>query len=328
MTPFCELTFDGASSDLVTTHLLKVDIVLNSGGDPDKITARLADPFAQLPRPREGAKIRATLGYVEGRKRRFGPFICDGYSGGFEEESGEFLEIRGTSVDFRASAKHRATKTHKDTTLGQILKSEAKSAGFEAIVSPAFESVPYDHFFRGEKSLMQMVGELADLHDAIEKYEDGKILFLERGSALDLSGALRTHALTRDDLKSWNWSRDFRNNYAGVKTAYRDHDKGKRVVVKEKLDKGDPWYEHRKLFPDQKTATAAARSKAKQLNRKERQIEITCKCGDPDLLEQMNLTLTGLSPEADRDWLTTSVTHSFDAEGMAFDTSASCEMRE
>lgn len=62
--------------------------------------------------------------------------------------------------------------------------------------------------------------------------------------------------------------------------------------------------------------------------RKERSIDITCRAGDPNLLEQMQLTLSGLSPEADRTWLTTTVTHSFDAEAMAFDTRASCETVE
>lgn len=328
MTPFCELAFDGAASELVTRHLLSVEIVLTSGGEPDRLTATLADPMGRLPRPREGARIHATLGYRSGASRRFGPFVLDRYGGGFSEGSGERLELTGTSVDFRKMAKSRATQTHERKSLADILKAEASAAGLDALVSPAFSGFVYEHFIRGEKSLMQMIGELADVHDAIEKYEDGRILFLERGAALDVSGLLRSHALTRADLREWQWSRDFQANYAGVKAAWRDHDKGKRVVTKAPLDKGDPWYEIRKLFPDAKTAETAARSKARQLARKERSIDITCRAGDPNLLEQMQLTLSGLSPEADRTWLTTTVTHSFDAEAMAFDTRASCETVE
>jgi uncharacterized protein len=328
MIPFCELEFDGASSQVVTSHLLSATVTLESGGDPDKIEVRLADPGAKLPRPREGAKIFCTMGYRGGRSRKHGPFAVDEYGGEFSEDDGEYLTITGTSVDFMSGAKNRATRTHKDTTLGDILKAEAGAEGFKAIISPALKAFKYPHFMRGERSLMQMVGELAEVHDAIEKYKDGKVYFLARAAGVDLAGNLLSHSLGRDALKGWSWKRNFRNNYAGVKASSRDHDKGKRKVVKAPLDKGAPWYEYRKEFPNEQLAEQAAKSKAKQLSRAEKQLEFTCKCGDPDVLEQVVLTFPGVSPEVSGSWIVKQAVHEFDADAESYNTSGTAEMKE
>lgn len=327
MIPFCTLTFDGADSGLVTSHLITATVTLESGGEPDKVEAKLADPGAKLPRPREGAKILCTMGYQGGKQRTHGPFTVDWYGGSFEEDDGEYLNITGTSVDFRSGAKNRSTQSHKDTTLGEILQKEAGAEGLSAIVSPALASFPYPHFMRGEKSIMQMVQELAEVHDAIEKYKDGAVYFLARAAGLDLAGNLLSHSLGRDALKAWNWTRNFRNNYAGVKASARDHDKGKRKVKKAPLSKGDAWYEIRKEFPTEALAETAAASKAKQLTRAERQIDFTCKCGDPDVLEQVVMSFPGVSPELAGSWIVTQAVHEFDADAEAYNTSGTAEMK-
>jgi phage protein D len=327
MTPFCKLEFDGAPSQLVTDHLISVNIVLNSGKDPDKIDVKLSDPFSQLPRPRDKAKIYCTLGYIGGKKRKHGPFIVDEYAGDFDEDIGEFLSIKGTSVDLQSKIKNRATKTHKKKTLGDIIKAEAGAEGFGAYVSPDIASFYYKHFHRGEKSLMQMIGELAETHDGIEKYKDGKVFFMSRALGMTASGGLLQHTLSRSELKSWNWVRTFRNNYKGVKASNRDHDEGKRKVSKEPLGDGDAWYEIRKLFPNEELAKTAVKSKAKQLKRDERNITIKTKIGDPDLLEQVDLTLTGISPEVNMAWVTKTATHEYDADANGYNSEATCEMK-
>lgn len=327
MTPFCKLTFDGAPSDVVTEALKTAKIDLNSGKEPDKIDITLSDPFSQLPRPRDKAKIYCTLGYVGGPKHKHGPFIVDQYSGGFKESEGEILTISGTSVDLQSKIKSRATATHKEKTLGQIIKAEAGKAGFSAHVSPDLASYFYDHFTRGEKSLMQMIADLAEDHDAIEKYKDNKIYFMSRALGITASGAFLSHTLDRSELLEWDWVRTFRNNYKGVKAASRDYDKAKRKVTKKPLSSGDAWYEIRKLFPNEKIAETAAKSKAKQLQRDERNLTIKTKRGDPSLLEQVDLTLTGISPEVNRAWITKTATHEYDAETNGYDSSATCEMK-
>ena len=91
MEPFCILEFDGAPSDVVTQNLKKATVTLNSGKDPDKIDIELSDPFSQLPRPREKAKIYCTIGYKGGKRRKHGPFVVDEYAGSFKEADGETL---------------------------------------------------------------------------------------------------------------------------------------------------------------------------------------------------------------------------------------------
>lgn len=327
MKPICELTFDGASSDLVTNHLKKVTIVLNSGSEPDTINVSLADPFGELPRPREGAKVFATLGYAEGQKRKFGPFMVDQYGGSFDENEGEVLTITGTSVDFRSMVKDRKTATHKNKSLREILTAEAKKAGIDVEVADGVGDFVYDDFFRGEKSFYQMVGELAETHDAIEKYSGNKLVFLSRNGGIDINGGLLAHSISRDDLRGWSWTRDFQKNYGGVKASYRDHDKGNRVVKKTKVDPDGPFYEIRSLFPDEKTATLATQSKAKQLQRAKKKIHIVCKTGDINILEQVDLTIEGVSKEVDQPWITTSATHEYDAEAEGYTTEADCETK-
>jgi phage protein D len=185
----------------------------------------------------------------------------------------------------------------------------------------------YPHCTCGGKSVMQMVKELSEVHDAIEKYKDGKVYFLARAAGLDLAGNLLAHSLGRDALKSWNWTRNFRNNYAGVKASARDHDKGKRKVIRSPLKKGDAWYEIRKEFLTEKLATEAAKSKAKQLNRAEKQIEFTCKCGDPDILEQVVMTFPNVSPEVSGSWIVKQAVHDNDADAEAYNTSGTAEMK-
>ena len=327
MKPYCKLEFDGAPSELVTEALKKVKIDLNSGKDPDKIDITLSDPFAQLPRPRDKAHIYCTLGWIGGAKKKHGPFICDQYSGGFKTQEGEILSIAGTSVDLQSKIKSRTTETHIKKTLGDIMNIEAAKAGFSAHVSPDLAGYFYEHFPTSEQSFMQMVSELAKTHNAIEKYRDGKVYFLSRATGISASGALLQHTLGRGDLEEWDWVRTFRNKYKGVKAASRDYDKAKRKVAKENLSEGDAWYEIRKLFPDEKTAATAAKSRANQLKRKERELWIKTKVGDPQLLEQIDLTLEGVSEEADRAWITKTATHEYDAETEGYNSEATCEMK-
>ncbi|MBL4785474.1 MAG: hypothetical protein JKY49_08585 [Cohaesibacteraceae bacterium] len=328
MKAFCKLTFDGSPSELVTNHLLSVAITLNSGGEPDKLSIKLTDPQADLPRPRGKAKVLVTLGYSENNKRQFGPFMVDDYGSGKEEEESDVLEFTATSVDFNSKAKGRSTMTHKNTTLGDILKKEAANSDFILEVSAELAAFPYEHFVRGEKSLIQMVGELAGVHDAIEKYVGNKIIFMTRAGGVDIKGKPITHSLGRSELKAWGFKRNYRSEYKGVKAAYQDKKKGKRVVVKEQLDKGDAWYEHRKLFPTKKLAQTAAKSKTKQLKRKQKSLNITTKIGDVDILEQADLTFSEVSPDVDGVWSVTTVNHDYDAGEEAFQTSATLEPKE
>ncbi|MBO6754940.1 MAG: hypothetical protein JJ902_01315 [Roseibium sp.] len=113
-----------------------------------------------------------------------------------------------------------------------------------------------------------------------------------------------------------------------MKASSRDHDKGKRKVVKAPLGKGEPWYEIRKEFPTEKLAETAATSKAKQLSRAERRIDFTCKCGDPDVLEQVLLTFSDVSPEVSGQWIVTQAVHEYDAETDSYTTSGTAEMKE
>lgn len=325
MKPFCEIKIDGIAVEAVTNNLKSATVALNAGKTPDKVELLLADPLAQLPRPRAKAKITVVLGYYGGLKSKFGPFVVDQYSGEFDENVGDTLLIVGTSIDFNSLAKSRNSMTHKDTTLRDILQKEAKVAGFTAIVDDEFGNFPFAQFHRGELSFVQMASELAEEFDAIDKYEDKKLLFLSRTGGKNIFGDTVSLALTRDDLKKWKWVRDFKADYKGVKASARDHDKGKRVVETAELDEGDAFYEIRKHFPNRNRAKNAANSKAKQLKRQKRTIDFTLRQGDPRIIASMDIGMNGLSAEANRTWVTKTVSHIYDFEAEGYDTQATAE---
>jgi phage protein D len=325
MKPICKISIDGQAVKVVTKNLVSATMTLNSGQTPDKIDIVLADPLAQLPRPRAKAKVMATFGYENGPQAQFGPFFVDSYSGGFAEDEGENLTISATSIDFNSKAKSRASKTHKDTTLGDIIQKEASEAGFSAHVDSDLSSFPIEIYNRDGRSFYQMIAELADEFDAIEKYENKKVLFLSRTGGVNIAGAAMAVKLDRHSLKSWSWTRNFKADYKGVKATSQNYETGKKEIKTAELDEGDSFYEIRKLFPNSGRAAKAAQSKAKQLKRAKRQIEFELMQGNPALIALMDVTLSGLSEEANRTWVTKTATHQFNAADEGYRTTATAE---
>lgn len=323
MIPFCSLEFDGLPSDIVTNHLKKATVSLVRSKQPDKLSIVLADPGGLLPQVRKGASATCEIGYLsptgEKKSRIHGPFKVDGFGRGDQGQNEEF-HINATSIDFRSKAKGRETRTHKNKSVPEILKAEGAAAGFEVIVSPEFEEFIYPSWPRTGQSFMQIVSEFAETFDAIEKYADNKLLFLSREGGFNAFGDPLSHRLTRNDLiKCWV-EVNFRNSYGGVKATYRDHDTGEQKVEKAELDPNDPWYEHRKLFPNKKIAKAAASAKAKQLKRDEKTLNFQTKIGDPDLIENVDLTIADWNADTNGLWVTDTVTHTYDAENDGYMT--------
>ncbi len=285
----------------------------------------LADPFLQLPAPREKAELIVTLGYHEGNQRRFGPFKVDQYTREVEAEEGDIMVITCTSADFNGKGKERRSASYENTSLGDIIRREAERDGYQVEIDPALGAFQYSHFSRDSQSLYQMIGDLADVHDAIEKYSGKKIVVLPIGGGKDIIGRELQHRLTRADIQSLSFTKDFKAQYGGVKAVAVDPKKGKRISAVKELNKDDPYYEIRRLFPDKKVAEKAAASKAKQLKRAEMRISIKTRQGDPDLLEQIDLHLIGIAPDIDGILTPVTVTHEYNAETDGYTTTAECE---
>ncbi|WP_068317562.1 phage late control D family protein [Polycladidibacter hongkongensis] len=325
MTPFCTLEWDGKPSQVVTDHLRSLSITLNSGKDPDKCEVTLADPLLQLPAPREKAELIVTLGYQGGRQRRFGPFMVDQYVREISAEDSDTMVITCTSADFNGKGKQRRSASYENSALADILKSEAERDGYQVEIDPALGAFVYDHFFRDGQSLFQLIGEVAEVHDFIEKYSGKKIVLLANGGGKDIKGRELQHQLTRADVQTLTFTKDFKAQYGGVKAVAIDPKKGKRTSAKKELNKDDPFYEIRRLFPDKKVAEKAATSKAKQLKRAQKRISIKTRQGDPDLLEQIDLHLKGFASDIDDIWTPQTVTHDYNAETDGYSTTAECE---
>lgn len=325
-----KITLDGADlNEPIEPRLMSLTLSEKRGGEADQLDIVIHDQDKRRPMaiPKEGAKIRLSIGWLRGKDVPIG--MVD--KGSFKVDEVEWggppdtITIRARSADLTDSFRVRREKKHKDTTLGKIIEEIAADNGLKARVAPALASIEVPVMAQDQRSDMALVKALGRRHDAVATVKDGTLIFAPIGAGITASGKpLPSFALSKRESDNYRYSRAKREDYAGVEARYHDQGKAKRetVLVGSPETPGRSTTSTRKpkrlkrTFHRKEDARHAAEAEDKRIRRAEAEFEYDCSLGDPRLSPEQKGKVTGFKPEIDgRQWLIAEVTHSLDGNG-------------
>lgn len=317
--PTFRVTVDGEDiTSLLASRLVSLRVNDAAGVDSDTVEFTLSDhlPFQRLRIPPTGAEIRVALGYQFAAKD-MGLFIADSV-----EASGppHQLRVRGTaSVHGQTTGGKSALTEQKTrswdagTTISTLIATIAGEHGLEPGVSQSLGNVALPHVDQIDESDINLLTRIARDYDAIAKPGGGRLVMAKRGESATISGEpMPAISLTESQVTTWTWRRSLRAAAGQVVATYRDQSAAADIEVT--AGDGTPVRRLRQRYPDQESAQAAANAEYQRSLRAGTQLSITLP-GNPDLIAEGRVALTGFRPGVDGEWLVTRVVHSIDAGG-------------
>jgi phage protein D len=328
--PAYRVTVDGQDiTSILASRLVSLRLTDAAGVESDSVEIVLSDhlPLARLEIPPTGAEIRVALGYAFGAKD-MGLFIADSVEA---EGPPDQLRIRGTaSVHGETTGGKTALTEQKTrswdagTTIATLVETIAGEHGLEPGVSDSLAGVALPHLDQIDESDISLLTRVAREYDAIAKPGGGRLVMAARGESLTVAGQpMPAVALTPAQVSRWRLRRSLRAPAGQVVALYRDQDAAEDVEVT--AGDGEPVQRLRRRYPDEASAQEAANAEFRRSARAGTQLSVDLP-GDPDLVAEGRVALTGFRPGVNGEWLVTRVVHALDAGG--YRCSALCEPPE
>jgi phage protein D len=317
--PAFRVTVDGEDvTSAFVPRLVSLSLSDAAGVQSDRVSFRLSDtePMGRLQEPGFGAEVRVWLGYGS-ELRYMGLFIADRVevSGPPDEMSiTAVASPHGETSGGKSAITAQATRSvEAGTTLGDLVAQIASRHGMAPAVSPALASIELPHIDQVDESDINLLTRLALDLDAIAKPGDGKLVLARRGESLSVGGRpMPVLQLYPEDVSQWRAGRSLREPAGRVLATHQDLDAGQPVeAVAGDLE---PIIRLRPRFPTKDAADRAAASELARRSRAGRSLSLQMP-GDPDLVAESRLRLTGFRSYVDGEWLVTSVQHSLDSGG-------------
>lgn len=318
-------------SGMIGPRLISLSITEKRGGDADQLDLVLHDHDGQMELPREGATLRVSLGWKKGKDVTPGMVDKGSFKVDEVEYSGspDLITIRARSADFSSAYRVRRERSHRNTTIGALVRKVAGENKLQAHISPELASIAVPVLAQDQKSDMAMIRQLGRRHDAVATVKAGRLIFSRIGSGATATGlTIPVGTIKRGDGDAFTYKRVERSQYAGTEARWHDKDKAKRKTVR--VAAGAGAQDHgSKRRGDRKTkrlkrvyhSEAAARHAAQAANgrtaRRAAEFEFTLALGRPDLYPERSLRVSGFKPEIDgQAWLIAEVTHTLDENGL------------
>lgn len=296
----------------VASRLISLRLTDDTGYQSDLLEIVLADndPANPIQIPPKGAELEVWLGY-DGDLSRMGLFVCDeielaGWPG--------TMTIRGRAAVYDKTPKGKTDlQTQKvrewpdKTKLGDMVSKIAKEHGMEPAVSKSLQSVVLPHLSQTEESDVSFLVRVTKQYDAVVKPSGGKLVVAKRGEGTSTSGdELPAVTLDASQCTSFRMTQATREAPGTVVAYWHNKKSAKRIEVK--VGSGDPVKRLRHYYPTQDAAQAAAQGDLDKRTRKQATLSVSMP-GNPQLMAEGKLTLTGFRDGVDGEWLVRSVEH-------------------
>ncbi|MEI4262773.1 contractile injection system protein, VgrG/Pvc8 family [Roseovarius sp. D0-M9] len=317
--PAFRVEVDGEDiTGILVKRLISLRVSDAAGVQSDRLSIGLSDAslFDRLKEPSVGAEIKVWLGYGV-RLKYMGLFIADRV-----EISGppDVMNIEAvasphgeTPTGKTAITEQRSRSWPVGTRLGDLVQRVARDNGMEGAVSTSLADIALPHIDQVDESDINLLSRLARDLDAIAKPGDGKLIMAKRGESLSVAGeAMPTVPIALGDVSSWRSSRSLRETVGQVVAIW--HDLGAGVPVECVAGSGKPVMRLKDRYPTREAAQRAADAEFARASRAGRAVSVTL-TGNPDLVAEGLVNLSGFRSYLDGAWLVTRVEHSIDGSG-------------
>lgn len=303
-------------SDRVNPRLVSLTLTEKRGEEADSLEIVLHNHDGQLAPPRKGALLKLALGWEAGADVTPGMVAKGRFKVDEVERSGppDIVSIRARAADLSGTYRERRRKMWTDTTLGAILTEIAARNDLSPRIHPDLASKPIAAIEQAAKSDMAFVRDLGRRYDAVATPKGGALVFMPIGAETTAGGAvLPSAAMAKQKGWAWRFAATARDDYDGAQAQYRDLDGGKNQTV---TAGGGKRKKLRRVYANKADAEAAAQGEASKRKRGAYAFEYELAHGDPALIPNARITLSGWDSEIDGiAWLIDEAIHSLDGSG-------------
>lgn len=285
--------------------LLSLEVQDNEGTDSDSCTITVDDRDGKLPIPPTGDPILIYMGLS--KLMPMGKFTVNEITlTGFPRQ----MTITGKSMDVKSELKEQRHQAYNDKTVKDIVSEIAKRHGLGSLVIGDLAKFKYTSMPQTGESDMNFLTRLAKTHDAISTIKNGKIIFSKKG-AIDLG----TIKILGANVKDYSCNIPDRPSHKESQGAFWDPKKVSREIEKQSGSGKKAIHQLGKYFSDgKKEAKEAANSKADELERSEKTIDLTV-IGDPSIMAEMKVKVVGLRASVDGLYRIKNASHLIDSSG-------------
>ncbi|WP_417842039.1 phage late control D family protein [Terasakiella sp.] len=301
-----------------------------AGLEADHLEITLADHDDKNPLelPAEGAELELWLGY-DGKTEKMGLFIVDKVRLQGPPDSmviSAKASVQATSESGAGNTRQLLT-TQKSrswdagTALGAMVQKIAEEHGLKPAVADSLASVALPHVDQVNESDMALLTRLAKDYGAIAKPAGGNLVLAPRAQSKTVSGqALPVIELDRKDLTNYSAEISSRTKVGTVTAGWQDVDGAELRLVS--VGEGEPVHRVRHPFKDATGAEKAARAQFQRMQRAAKTLTLTTP-GNPALIAEAQIYLTGCRAAINGFWVITRVTHNFNKTN--YSCNAACE---
>lgn len=315
MKPDFKIIADGKNiSDLIKDNLSEITLTDKRNLEADQLDIKLTDPEGKIALPRKGVELQLYLGFEGSSLFDKGTYEVDEV-----EESGppDMITIRARSAYFRGDLKEEIDKDWDNATVDTIIRTLAEKHGLRPAIEDSLGSTHIDHLDQTNESDANLITRLAKKYDALATIKNRHLIFVPAGYSKTVSGIqLPTKSIHRNegDRHSFN-NADRKSRYTGVKAKWQDTD---AAETKTELV-GESGYVKtlRPLYPFQSEAQDAAKAKWQEMQRNTAEMSLTLSVGQPDIIPNMPVRLTGWRSEINAiNWTSKELSHTLNASGL------------
>ncbi len=254
-------------------RLMDLTITDEAGGKADKVSLTVARDATMNPPPEQSVMIFA-LPDASGMLRPMGTFYSDKPKTSGSKSGGHKMSLTGTSVNMAAGWKEQRTDSYDQKTVGDIVRKIAKRQGVQPVISKALDKLKIPHKDQINVSDMQFLTSWAKDLGAFFKVREGRLLFLDKGSARNASGAALLPVKSIGiDIEDYSWTGGKRGKYKCVEAHWHDQDKATRTP--EKAGSGTPKLTLKKIFPNKEEAKRAAQEALRDASVQDDKLTVT-----------------------------------------------------
>jgi phage protein D len=316
----------GINAGVVDDRLLRIEIVDEEGLKSDGVKIELDNRFPHIQRPQTGQQITAGIGYGSGSEV-LGEYLVDHVEMKLKPDE---IHIRGKAADMKGPLKEQKDRHWDEKTLGDIVGGIAGEHGLTPRISPALASVKLPYLGQSEESDIHLLTRIAARNDALFSIKQGNLVFVKRGEGTTASGQAIPAIIVRPEMIIEQGSVTFQDRPVHKEVSAKYHDSATGETVEELMSTNQPGatarYKIRQPFANKEEASAAADSKARQLNRGKGSASLTI-FGDPSIIAGAPLQFSGFGYDEDiaDEWIVKRVTHTLDNSG--FRSQVECEVK-
>ncbi len=315
MIPHYRITTDGKDlSSAIASRFISLTLDDEAGVKSDKMELVLADSPEMIERPKKDQTFDIAIGYLD--------VLVD--QGSFTVTAVEAkgppsqIKVTATAVQGTKSMMSQKEESWDNKTIAEIVDTIAKRNNLIPAVATAFTKIKIIHFDQTESDAAFLT-RIAEMHDATFKITMDRLVFVERGKALRVSGN-ELPMLYLKSYKSYDLKAAIEPLYTGVRTYWWDRGEAQRKAFL--IGKEGKVYENEYNQQDEETARRVAEAKYKKITRRKRELVITI-AGNQEIFAERKCTISNVRSDIDGIWLIKSVRQQINSSG--FTTSITFE---